>query len=317
MRRSAMTESHSKTIMSIMFVGLLLLAPTVFAQGEDVASVPVGPYLGQPSPGVTPTQFAPDHLPSDGVTHCSPTFSPDGCEVFWSVILRKQRRGQIMCMRADTAGWTKPTIAPFSGIYSDVNPSYSPDGSRLYFASNRLEGQGSTDIWYVNRTDQGWSEPVNLGIPPNSEGREIQPSVAADGSLVFVGAMSSVEWNRGIYLCRKVDAEFAERIALPSSINSPGADAYPFIAPDHSYLLFCSSRPGCKSVETDLYISFRTENGEWGIPVQAGPEINNGKTVSFPRVTPDGKYLFFRRFVDGTGAFFWVEARILEELKPS
>lgn len=317
MRRRAMTESYTKTAMSIMLVGLLLVAPITFAQGGNVASVPVGPYLGQPSPGVTPTQFAPDHLPSDGVTHCSPTFSPDGYEVFWSVILREQRRGQIMCMRANKDGWTKPIVAPFSGTYSDVNPCFSPDGSRVYFASNRLYGQGSADIWYVNRTDQGWSEPVNLGIPPNSESGEVQPCVAADGSLVFVGAMSSVEWNRGIYLCQKVDAEYGGRIALPLSINSPGADAYPFIAPDQSYLLFCSSRPGCKSVETDLYVSFRTENGEWGIPVQAGPEINNGKTVSFPRVTPDGKYLFFRRFVDESSAFFWVEARILDGLKPS
>ncbi len=316
MRHIASTEGCAKIALSIVLVGLVLFAPAVSAQQEKAASVPAGPYLGQSSPGVTPAQFMPDHQLFDGLLHCSPAFSPDGNEVFWSVIFREERRGQIMCMRATGDGWTPPAVAAFSGVYSDVNPCFSSDGSRVYFASNRPEGKGSADIWYVTRTDHGWGDPVNLGMPPNGEGGEGQPSVAADGSLVFISAMDSVEWDRGIYMCRKMDTGYAERTALPSIINTPGADAYPFIAPDQSYLLFCSSRPGGKSVETDMYISFKTENGEWGVPVQAGPGINNGKTVSFPRVTPDGKYLFFRRFIDGHGAFFWVEARRLEELRP-
>lgn len=47
MRRSEMTESHTKTAMSIMIVGLLLFAPTISAQEGNSASVPVGPSDNQ------------------------------------------------------------------------------------------------------------------------------------------------------------------------------------------------------------------------------------------------------------------------------
>jgi hypothetical protein len=294
------------------FVGVLLFVATVYGQ----TSVHPGPYLGQTIPGTTPELFAPGVIPTEGIVHSSPTFSPDGNYMFWSFVFREQRRSQIMYMKAVSDGWTQPAAAPFSGIHSDANPCFSPDGKRLYFSSSRPEGSGRGDIWYVTPTEQGWSDPVNLGSPPNASGSEGQPSVAADGSLFFISAMDSVEWNRGIYHCRKEGSTFVERVALPPVINTSDADAYPFIAPDQSYLLFCSGRPGRNSVETDMYVSFKQAGGEWGVPVQMGPEINNGKTVSFPRVTLDGKYLFFRRFSDGTDPYFWVEASILDDLRP-
>jgi hypothetical protein len=312
-----MIGRHILIAISVFVFTQVLSVATAFSHESDNTSVPVGPYLGQTSPGSTPELFAPEIIPLNRIMHSSPTFSPDGNYMFWSVIFREERRAQIMYMKAVSDGWTLPAVAPFSGIDSDANPCFSPDGNRLYFASSRSGGSGRGDIWYVTRTDQGWSDPVNLGSPPNGSGSEGQPCVTADGSLFFISAMDSVEWNRGIYQCRKEGNTFMERVALPSVINTSDADAYPFIAPDQSYLLFCSGRPGCNSVETDMYVSFRKLDGEWGVPVQMGPEINNGNTVSFPRVTSDGKYLFFRRFSDGNDPFFWVETSVLGNLRPS
>ena len=108
-----------------------------------------------------------------------------------------------------------------------------------------------------------------------------------------------------------------KREALGKNINTEHADAYPFIAPDESYLLFASSRPGAISKETDICISFRNDDDSWSEPQFLSEKVNNGFTTAFPYVTSDGKYLFFLRFNErGTDAFYWVDARILEEMKP-
>ncbi len=210
-----------------------------------------------------------------------------------------------------------PGVAPFSGEYSDQAPVFSPDGERLYFASDRPGGFGKRDIWYVQRTESGWSEPVNPGSPPNSEEGETQATFTSDGTVYFVGKMDSVQWDRGIYRCRFVDGAYMAREALPYPINTEYADAYPYIAPDGSYLIFGSTRPGAKSTETDLYICFRNGDGSFGEPQHMGESINNGKTVSFPYVTSDGRYFFFGRFIEsGTDAFFWVDSKIIDEYRP-
>jgi hypothetical protein len=139
--------------------------------------------------------------------------------------------------------------------------------------------------------------------------------------MYFVARHEGVQWNIGIFRSRLVDGLYQEPEALSEVINGESADLYPFIAPDESYLLFGSSRPGARSVETDLYISFRDEDDTWSEPVQMGETINNGMTVSFACVTHDGKYLVFNRFAgateeDSDDKFFWVDARILDQYRP-
>lgn len=61
--------------------------------------------------------------------------------------------------------------------FQEMSPSLSADGNKLYFASNgRKDGLGSFDIYVSNRLDDtwtSWSDPVNLGAPINSDGREL------------------------------------------------------------------------------------------------------------------------------------------------
>lgn len=59
----------------------------------------------------------------------------------------------------------------------EMSPSLNADGTKLYFASNgRSGGLGSFDIYVSNRLDDtwtSWSEPVNLSMQINSDGREL------------------------------------------------------------------------------------------------------------------------------------------------
>jgi hypothetical protein len=57
-----------------------------------------------------------------------------------------------------------------------------------------------------------------------------------------------------------------------------------------------------------------------------GPKTNSEAKDRFPYVSPDGKYFFFNSsrvsslnaepIPDGRGNVFWVDAKIIEELKP-
>ena len=84
--------------------------------------------------------------------------------------------------------WNEPSIASFSGQYKDFNPCISPDGSKLFFISNRPVNEKKKtdpDIWYCNKKNDGWAEPINIGEPVNTAGWELGCSVAADGTLYY------------------------------------------------------------------------------------------------------------------------------------
>ena len=40
------------------------------------------------------------------------------------------------------------------------------------------------------------------------------------------------------------------------------------------------------------------------------------KGIASPQYSPDGKYLFFQRKVGGNTDIYWVDARVLEALRP-
>lgn len=68
----------------------------------------------------------------------------------------------------------------------ESQPSITPDGQYLYFASNRSGGYGGTDIWRCRRLPNGdWSRAENLGAAVNTPGNEKCPFIHADGKTLY------------------------------------------------------------------------------------------------------------------------------------
>ena len=336
--------------LKVSFVGIILFIVCVLISCAKQDDFPVlkGPYLGQKPPGMTAEIFASD-IVSTGHAEKSGFFSPDGKEFYFLVF--GEAAGFIAVMRLEEKGWTRPQLAPFSGRYYDGEFSLSPDGNALYFTSNRpLAGTGEPEdyynLWVVTRTKTGWSEPSSLVSSINSQNPDLfphSPSVTSDGTLYFYFRTKDEEGNWDIYSSRLVEGRYEKPERLGDEINSDQWEFDPFIAPDESYLIFCSRAPGGYGA-SDLYISFRKEDGSWTKALNLGDKVNSIRWEFSPCVTPDGKYLFFasnRRFRlprsnttmtfeakikffdrelnspgNGHSDFYWVDAEVLEKLKP-
>ncbi len=75
----------------------------------------------------------------------------------------------------------------------EISPFLSNDGKVLFFASNRIGGYGSADIYYSNRLDDSWrkwSKPVNLGRRINSPRFDAYFMLADDSTAFFSSGRS-------------------------------------------------------------------------------------------------------------------------------
>jgi hypothetical protein len=81
-----------------------------------------------------------------------------------------------------------------------------------------------------------------------------------------------------------------------------------FISPKGKYL-------GGKRL---LVITFKKDDNTWYETIEMGSAINiSYEGARFPGMSPDGKYLFFTRYDEKWNeGIYWVDAKIIEELKP-
>ncbi|MCP4290778.1 MAG: hypothetical protein GY780_02965 [bacterium] len=191
-------------------------------------------------------------------------------------------------------------IPSFSGQYRDSYPCYSPDGKRLFFASNRPETTGSEPvdgnrIWYVDRTTSGWGNPVFIGDPAQNFRIQSFPSVSQDGTLYFHAWIekNGELFDADLFRCPLVNGKYGEPENLGPNINSENPEFHPFIAPDESFLVFDATDRADGFGGNDLYISYRLEDGSWSLAQNLGPKINTEFSDMKPRITIDNKVMFF------------------------
>lgn len=303
-----------KTGKFFLFIALLGVIVLLLGKGLSGTNViqkefPVfsGAYLGQKPPGDKAELFAPG-IVSTCMQHSSAYFSPDGKEVIFSRMLPPPH--VILSMKEVNGIWTEPIVA-----LEGLTPFLSPDGKKLFFSRDWA-------LWVAEKEGDGWSEPKNLGSVVNFQERQDGPSVTNDGTLYFCSMYGDQD---GIYRAELDNGRYLEREKLGFGINDGSPDGLPFIAPDESYLIFSSFRSTSIGM-SDLFISFRRADGTWTAPKNMGPKINTEAKEGYPYVTVDGQYFFFysnkvsvlnkRRIPDGPGNVYWIDAKIIRELKP-
>jgi Tol biopolymer transport system component len=167
----------------------------------------------------------------------------------------------------------------------------------------------------THRTNQGFSHSRRLEAPVSSEKRDAWASLADNGNLYFMSNRDGGYGHWDIYKAEYEDGGYENVKNIGRPVNSEVSEADPAIAPDESYLLFCSHRPGGFG-ESDLYITFRKQDGTWSTPQNMGPGINTPFSDEKPYITQDGKYLFFSNDKRGNLEIYWVDAKIIEKFRP-
>lgn len=127
------------------------------------------------------------------------SFSPDGREMYYTKTVAGQRmdKGDAVVEHTlqvfysfivgDTV-WSDPISAlPFNSLeYSVMHPAISPDGRKIFFASDMPGGFGGTDIYVAYKKDDGeWTKAYNLGPEVNTFGFELYPFYDGKGHLYF------------------------------------------------------------------------------------------------------------------------------------
>src|SRR5262245_32993586 len=108
--------------------------------------------------------------------------------------------------------WSKPTMAPFSGRWSDADPHVTPDGSKLFFISNRPDSgdvaRPTCDLWMVERAGPRWGEPRRLGSEVLTEATEWSPSISANGNLYFGTTRAGGKGRDDLWMSRLEDGRY-------------------------------------------------------------------------------------------------------------
>ncbi len=248
------------------------------------------------------------------------TFSKDGKEYYYGIASSSEwwyetiMRTRIL-ENGDAITDTLPLIKNLNHAPGKIfigEPLLSLNGKKLFFLSDT-----PTNIWVSERKEDGeWGVPMKLDEPVNSDAPEWYPSVSENETLYFASKRSDdgrVAEDHKIYKSPLINGKYQNVTLLKGAVNSEDASD-PCIAPDESFMVFASKRKGGFG-GTDLYISRRGKNDEWSTPVNLGNKVNTAVEEVGPRISPDGKYLFFYRrdkWENATSSdIYWVDIAIL------
>jgi hypothetical protein len=263
-----------------------------------------------------PAVFAPNAIPTDADDGAA-AFTPDGATAYF---MRGTGDGStLMASHRRDGRWSTPAPAPFSGHWRDLDPAMAPDGSYLLFASNRPATPGGPpldavhagkrypghgmNLWRVDRQGDHWSTPVRLPAVVNRCSLIGAPSIAADGSLYFIGCAGP---HGDFTLLRSAYRNGQYETPRAVALGDAGATIRdPAIAPDGSFIVVSIKHAAQQPYR--LAIAFRTSDG-WSAPQDLGDAVNRGTESMGAQLGPDRRTLTFysdRRAVGAQAKAAW------------
>jgi len=174
--------------------------------------------------------------------------------------------------------WQKAFNAgsPLNTRQNEGAQTLSSNGNYMYFtACDRPVGLGSCDIYFSSLNDGQWTEPANLRSPVNSAYWESQPSISADGNILFFSSSRPGGMGGKDIWYSTLDEKnmWTNPVNMGNAINTDGDEMSPFIHFDGKTLYFASEgRIGLGGF--DIYLTRMNTDSTWSEPQNLGYPIN-------------------------------------------
>ncbi len=229
-----------------------------------------------------------------------PVLTADTTELFFTV---RQGSGindneDIVVSKKDLFGrWQSPvSISPrINSKLQEGACSVSADGRQLIFTICGGVTYGRCDLFESKKIGNEWSKPTNLGPLVNSSDWEGQPSLSADGRILYFSSMrKGGVGGYDIWFSKKDDSgKWTKAQNLGATINSKFDEISPFIHVNNQTLYF-SSNGYAGFGGYDIYQSEKGKNG-WSPPLNLGAPLNDYEDQFSFFVTANGTEAYFSK----------------------
>ena len=203
-------------------------------------------------------------------------------------------------------------LSQLNTIERECNISIMPDGKTLFFMSTRNQQNsnlgGNGDIYQTKLINNVWQNPVALGDKINTTSGEDEPSIDAEGKVMyfqswagdwrakggpyFQANLSDKGWNN----VKGLGGGITQFFAKESSANfGYGTDGMAVSADGNLFIVACG--PDYDG-EMDIYYSVK-KMGVWGFPQLMGISTNGDERSVF--IAGDNKTIYFSS--DALGGF--------------
>ena len=169
--------------------------------------------------------------PINDIYHNSNLFlSADGNTLY---MYRDDNNGDIYYSTRESENvWSypQPLSDYINSSFAEKSISTSPDGSLLFFSSNRPGGLGGLDIYMSRKDDKGeWSRSKNLGAIINTEYDEESPFIHYDGKTLYFSSKGRKGMGGYDIFKSEYDStanEWMEPVNIGYPVNTPDEDVF-------------------------------------------------------------------------------------------
>ncbi len=230
--------------------------------------------------------------------------SPDGfgnCDIYVATLQKDGSWGKIKNLgpNVNSSAW-------------DSQPTLSAKEDTLYFASDRLDGFGMSDIYFTHKQKNGeWAPAQNMGPVINTRDSEVSPFFHPLHQVLYFSSRGQL-YNFGdfdIYRTRRVNGQWEEPLNVGPLVNGRGSEYY-FAIDAQSKNLFYARSEAEDLQNLDLYsfplpmeahpLAFTKLGGVLLDTVSHKPlhgivsiiDLDNGIEVASKHTRPDGSFEF-------------------------
>ncbi|ANQ48724.1 OmpA family protein [Flammeovirga sp. MY04] len=229
-----------------------------------------------------------------------PAITANGQEMYFTARDEKTDENIYRIQKVD-GEWASPEeVTELNTKFNEGTCSISADGSFIIFTScestRELPGYGSCDLFMARKVGDQWLKPRNLGPNINSRDWESQPSLSADGRvLYFVSDRQGGMGKKDIWVSELgPNGQWMPAKNLGDQINTTEDDISPFIHANGKTLYF-SSKGHLGYGGLDIFKSEKEGINRWSKVENIGYPVNDHTDQVALIVGADGTKGYFSK----------------------